>query len=70
LNFFWILAVVQAIWVGIIWYTGRIHLRGWKVIDRNVEPKRFRLFLIVFALSVPLLIAGAAFPSFSGRMTE
>jgi len=35
------------------------------VTDRRVEPRRFRLFLLVCAATVPLLIVAALFPSIS-----
>ena len=59
------MALVQASWVGFIWFTGRIRLRGWDVIDRDLEPRRFHLFFIGFAVSVPILVAAAIFPSLS-----
>jgi hypothetical protein len=65
-NFFWVLAFVQTAYVGSILFTGRIRLRGWAVIDRDIEPRRFRFFLIGIAVSVPILVAAAIFPSFAG----
>jgi len=65
LNIFWFLALVQVLWLGFIWVTGRIRLKGWAVIDRDIEPARFRFFLIGCAVSVPILIAAAIFPSIS-----
>lgn len=65
LSFFWFLALMQAVYVAYIWFIGRIRLRGWLVIDRDVEPRRFRLFLIGFAVSVPILILQAVYPPYS-----
>jgi len=57
--------VVQAIWVCFIWFTGRIRLQGWGVIDRDIEPRRFHFFLFWFVVSVLILFAAAIFPSIS-----
>ncbi len=60
---------MQTAYVAYIWFTGRIRLRGWLVIDRDVEPRRFRFFLIGFAVSVPILIMQAIYPPYSNCPT-
>ena len=65
MSFFWVIALVQAAWVGSIWFTGRINLVAWPVIDRDIEPRRFRFMFICFAASVPILILQALYAPFS-----
>ena len=65
MKIFWFIAAVQALYVAFISFTGRIRLRGWTVIDRDVEPRRFHVFQFWLAVSVLILVAAAIFPSIS-----
>ena len=65
MSFFWFLAVLQAAWVAFIWFTGVIRIPCWPVIDREIEPRRYRFMLICFAASVPILILQALFQPIS-----
>lgn len=64
MSFFWVIALAQASFVALTWFTGRIRLFGWGVIDRDIEPRRFRFFLAGFAVSVPILILQAIYPPY------
>lgn len=65
MRIFWFIAAVQAFYVAFISFTGRIRLRGWAVIDRDIEPRRFHFFQFWLAVSVLILFPAAIFPSIS-----
>jgi 4-hydroxybenzoate polyprenyltransferase len=63
-NFFWLLAMGYALWLGLVLFTGRIRLRGRLVADRDTDPKRFRFYVIGFAAGLLVLIGQAIFPPY------
>lgn len=67
MNFYWIIALAQAAYIGLILFTGRIRLSGWSPIDRDVEPGRFRFFLFGMFACEAVLIGAALFgPNLNG----
>ena len=56
MNFFWLIALAQALFIAFIISTGRIRIRGQLFADRNIESKRFWFLVAAFSVSLMVVV--------------
>jgi hypothetical protein len=59
MNYFWIIAIVNAAYIGFVLFTGRIRLKGWRLIDRDIDSSRYWTIVAVFIFLEFAVIAKA-----------
>ncbi len=59
MNFFWIIALVNGAYIALVLFTGRIRLRGYPLVDRDLNCSRYWTFVGAFGIVEVALIVMA-----------